>query len=419
MAAVPHLLLVCPRSDVLGKLLGLPVALTVVHRPGGDRALEESLAARVVDADFQSPEALLAVARDVHAWRPVDAVLGLTELSLYPVGVVADALGARGNAAATVACAQDKAAMRRLLHERGVSTTAHRVCTDAAQAAEFARACPAGIVLKPVQGNGGTGVHVVRHAGELAAAWAWTTGAKAAWAWSKADAEAARATEVLAEELLTGSEFSVETLTVEGRHQVLAVTRKHTTGPPHFVETGHDLPAALPAPQHTAVVSAALAALDAIGYAWGPCHTEVMLADDGERATVIEINVRQGGDQIWELVQHVTGIDMIYGAVAALAHAAPPPPATPLAGGAAIRYLAPAPGLVTAVEGLADALAVEGVIRAGELPSPGDEVAPLGDSWNRCGHVIATGPDPKSAAAAAEAAVARIVIRTERQPEAR
>ncbi len=419
MAAVPHLLLVCPRPDVLGKLLGLPVALTVVHRPGGDRALEESLAARVVDADFQSPDALLAVARDVHARRPLDAVLGLTELSLYPVAVVADALGVRGNAAATVARAQDKAAMRRVLRERGLATAAHRVCATEEEAAHFARTCPGGIVLKPVEGNGGTGVHVVRHPGELAAAWAWTTGAKAAWAWSKEDAAGAAPVRVLAEELLTGREFSVETLTVDGRHQVLAVTRKHTTGPPHFVETGHDLPAALPEPQQSALVAAALGALDAIGYAWGPCHTEVMLAEDGERATVIEINVRQGGDQIWELVQHVTGIDMIYGAVAALAHAAPPPPAMPLAGGAAIRYLTPAPGRVTAVEGLERALAVEGVIRLGELPSPGDEVAPLGDSWNRAGHVIATGPDPKSAATAAEAAAAHLVIRTERQPEAR
>ncbi|MFD0385916.1 hypothetical protein ACFQ2B_36655 [Streptomyces stramineus] len=42
---------------------------------------------------------------------------------------------------------------------------------------------------------------------------------------------------------------------------------------------------------------------------------------------------------------------------------------------------------------------------------------PLGDSWNRTGYVVATGPDAKAAGAAAEAAAARIAIRTE--PEAR
>src|SRR5262249_37607985 len=73
---VPHLLLVCPRSDVLGKLLGLPVALTVVHRPGGDRAMEESLSLQVIDAEFTDQDKLLAAARDVHRRRPLDAILG-------------------------------------------------------------------------------------------------------------------------------------------------------------------------------------------------------------------------------------------------------------------------------------------------------------------------------------------------------
>ncbi|MFD0385917.1 acetyl-CoA carboxylase biotin carboxylase subunit family protein [Streptomyces stramineus] len=322
MTSVPHLLLVCPRTDILGKLLGLPVALTVVHRPGGDRELEEATALRVVDADFQDPDALLATAREVHARRPLDAVLGMTELSLYPVSVVADVLGVRGNGAATVALAQNKAAMRRLLHERGVSSTAHRLCATAGDAAEFLRDHPGGIVLKPVDGNGGTGVHLVRDAGELAAAWAWTTGAKAAWAWSK---EATGAPRVLAEEYLSGQEFSVESLSADGRHRALMVTRKYSSGPPHFVETGHDQPAGLAEPACTAVTSAALDALDAIGYRWGPAHTEVMLSADGARATVVEINARQGGDQLWELTQHTTGTDLLLWSVLALAHAAPPP----------------------------------------------------------------------------------------------
>jgi hypothetical protein len=138
-----------------------------------------------------------------------------------------------------------------------------------------------------------------------------------------------------------------------------------------------------------------------------------MLAEDGERATVVEINARQGGDQIWELVHHVTGVDLLQGAVLALAHGVLPGPATGLAGGASIRYLTPRPGRVTEVTGVAEALAVEGVIRIGELPSVGDELAPLGDSWNRAGHVVAAGPDPKSAADAADTAAALLGVRTD------
>ncbi|MFD5819516.1 ATP-grasp domain-containing protein [Streptomyces sp. NPDC127038] len=411
-APVPHLLLICPRHDILGKFVGLPVALTVVHRPGGDRKLEESLALAVVDADFTDPDALLAVAREVHARRPVDAVLGLTELSLRPASVVAEALGARGNPPATLALTQDKAAMRARLRDRGLGTVAHRVCTGMDEARELLARCPAGVILKPVDGNGGTGVHLVRTEAELAGAWAWTSGARTGFAWPQGES----ASRVLAEEFLTGQEFSVESLSAAGRHQVLAVTRKHTSGAPHFVETGHDLPAPLPPGAYGTIVGAALNALDAVGYAWGPCHTEVMLAEDGERATVVEINARQGGDQIWELVHHVTGIDMLQGAVLALAHGALPGPVTGHAGGASIRYLTPRPGRVTEVTGTAEALAMEGVIRVGELPDVGAVLLPLGDSWNRAGHVVAAGPDPKAAADAADAAAARIVVRTDQEP---
>lgn len=391
------------------KLLGLPVAITIVHRPGGDRKQEQAIALRVVDADFTDADELLAAAREIHGWRRIDAILGLTELSLYPVSVVATELGARGNSPATLRYTQDKAAMRQRLADCGVSTTAHRVCADVAEAAEFARDCPNGMILKPVDGNGGTGVFLVREPSALAAGWTWTAASAGAWAW---EAKAKRRPRVLAEEYLTGREFSVETLSTDGKHRVLAVTAKHTTGPPYFVETGHDVPAVLPAAHHTAVTGTALDALDAIGYTWGPAHTEVMLSEDGERATIIEINARQGGDQIWEMVELVTGGDMIIGSVLTLAHGSPPPALAIRSGGAAIRYLTPNPGRVISVEGLVDALAVEGVLRVSDLCRPGDIVKPLGDSWNRTGYVLTAAASTSAAAAAAEVAASHLRIHT-------
>lgn len=410
MARIPHLLLVCPRSDVLGKLLGLPVAVTVVHRPGGDRAAEQACALGVVDSDFTDRAALMATALEVHEQRPLDAVLGLTELSLFPTSVVGQAVGARGNPPQSVAYALDKASMRRRLADCGADSSAYRVCTSLQEAADFARRHPAGIVLKPVSGNGGTGVSLVRDPGELAAAWAWTTTATGGWGWSGGDKP--RQMKVLAEEYLTGEEFSVETLSAAGEHHLLAVTRKKTSGPPHFVETGHELPAVLPDRQRAAIAGAALCALDAIGYQWGPAHTEVMLREDGERATVVEINVRQGGDQIWEMVHLAGGVDMIAGAVLTLAYGEAVLPGAPTHRGAAIRYLPAEPGRVVAVDGMADALAVDGVVRVGELREIGAEVPPLGDSWGRNGWVLAGGPDTASAVAAADLAVSRIAIRT-------
>jgi biotin carboxylase len=411
MTDYPHLLLICPRSEILGKLIGLPVALTLVHRPGGDRALEDAVAMRVIDADFTNPQELLDAARKVHDRRRIDAVLGMTELSLYPASIVADALGARGSAPDTVHLAQNKAAMRDRLAGQGVSVTAHRICETVDDAREFAAAHPAGTILKPVNGNGGTGVMLAREPSEIEAAWAWTCGAQGGWAWH--DSGNPPGPVVLAEEFLSGQEYSVETITVDGRHHILAVTGKHTTEEPHFVETGHDVQAEVSPAGRSLISRAAIDALDAIDYRWGASHTEVMLAPGETRATVVEINARHGGDQIWELVELVTGTDMIGGSVASLAHGELPAARAVRAGGAAIRYLTARPGRVAGIDGVDDALALDGVLRIGELCKVGDLLQPLGNSWNRSGYLIAVGADAQTARATAEEAIQRISVRVD------
>lgn len=42
-----------------------------------------------------------------------------------------------------------------------------------------------------------------------------------------------------------GKEYSVESLSYHGRHQVIQITEKITSGPPHCVELGHMQPALL------------------------------------------------------------------------------------------------------------------------------------------------------------------------------
>ena len=43
----------------------------------------------------------------------------------------------------------------------------------------------------------------------------------------------------LVEEFVTGQEYSVECISYHGEHHFLALTKKYTTGAPHFIETGH------------------------------------------------------------------------------------------------------------------------------------------------------------------------------------
>ena len=100
---------------------------------------------------------------------------------------------------------------------------------------------------------------------------------------------------MIAEAVLSGSEFSVEAMSVDGRHEILAITGKLTTGEPEFVELGHWQPAELRSDQRDAVVNRTVEILDAIGHRTGPSHTEVMV--DGPNIGLIETHTRFGGDR--------------------------------------------------------------------------------------------------------------------------
>lgn len=115
----------------------------------------------------------------------------------------------------------------------------------------------------------------------------------------------------LIEEFIEGEEYSVEYLTVNGRHHFLALTRKYTTGAPRFVEKGHMEPAKVEDFVLAKIKSVVEKALDTLEIRNGASHSEVKIDDIG-RIWIIEIGGRMGGDLIGShLVYYSTGIDFL------------------------------------------------------------------------------------------------------------
>ena len=81
----------------------------------------------------------------------------------------------------------------------------------------------------------------------------------------------ARATEqsfekkAIIEEYIEGAEYSVETISYQGTHTLLAITKKYTTGNPHYIEVGHLEPAPLSTETEEKVKETVFAALSALG----------------------------------------------------------------------------------------------------------------------------------------------------------
>jgi biotin carboxylase len=264
------------------------------------------------------------------------------------------------------------------------------LCRSLDEVVEFRQSLAgAPIVVKPVTGAGSAGVRLIRNDDDLHATWHSIAGLK--W-WALLDnAENA----VIAEAVLTGDEFSVEAMSVDGHHEVVAVTGKLTTGAPEFVELGHWQPAQLRDDQRQAVIARTIEVLDAIGHRTGPSHTEVMV--DGLEIGVIETHTRFGGDQIWELTQLTTGRHFATETIFALL-GLDAPEAGPRHGAAAMRKLD------WADPERADEVAwQEGVVRLSR-PSPRrpEDVAAIADSSDLTGYVLTVGDDVHEAWSLAE-----------------
>ena len=117
------------------------------------------------------------------------------------------------------------------------------------------------------------------------------------------------------EEFVTGREISVEAISYQGRHTILQITDKVTTGSPYFVELEHHQPSTLPGQIQSEVKAIVLKALDALHIEYGASHSELKITEDGD-IRVIEIGARMGGDFIGStLVRLSTGYDFLEGVI--------------------------------------------------------------------------------------------------------
>jgi biotin carboxylase len=383
-----HVLLVGGRGHELPKVERLGLRYSMIQIPERVTAAQRAGAARYAVRDYRRLGDILPLVRQWHAEDRFDAVLSFTEYGLEPASRCAMELGVPGGNLQAVLATRDKTRTRAVLDRHGLSPVRHRLCTGPADAHAFLASLGGPMVIKPVDGGLSEGVYVVATPAELDERWPWTCAMAAGGP-------------VLAEEYLSGPEYSVESLSREGKHEIVMITEKVTAREPGFVELGHQMPARLTPGERTAVEDLVTAFLDAIGQATGPVHSELRITPAGPR--LIEAQTRIGGDQIWEMCETVTGIDMITETLTALL-GLPPPPRVSAAPAAAIRFFGHENIRVAGVDGLEAARTAPGVVRVVCTLGPGQDLGPLNSSQARQGYVLCTGASTDQAVAAAEAA---------------
>ena len=88
-------------------------------------------------------------------------------------------------------------------------------------------------------------------------------------------------------------EYSYQTIAYHGTHTNLAVTKKYTTGAPHFIEIGHVQPSGLSEEMLKKVRSVMYPALDALKITDGASHGEFRITPEAVSYTHLDVYKRQ------------------------------------------------------------------------------------------------------------------------------
>lgn len=240
-------------------------------------------------------EEILAKCRQIDP----DGVCSIgSDLAVLTVNYVQRGLGKHANGEECDRVSTNKYLMREAFCRAGMPTPKHGRISSGDAAATVAANMTFPLIVKPVDRSGSRAINKVEEMEGL----------------ERAVREACKvsfAGEAIIEEFIVGEEYSCECISYEGEHAMLALTRKYTSGSPHFIEYGHDEPAGISEEESRLVRDAVFRGLDALGIRYGASHSEFFITPD-RQVRIVEIGARMGGDFIGsDLVQLSTGYDYV------------------------------------------------------------------------------------------------------------
>lgn len=244
-----------------------------------------------LDVDLEDWEAAEAALRRVHDTRPLDAVLGVYDAHLPLAAYLAARLGVRGLGLRAALACHDKIRMRMLLAGGGVRVPDHLPAADPADAFAAARRLGLPVVVKKATGSGGRGSMLCRSAGEVTHA-----------------VEVLGPTPLIVERAVEGPEYAVQSVTSDGRTEVVSILAQHVGPGPRQAETGYDFPSGLAPERESELAAFVTRALAVLGFDHAVSHVQVRLTEDGP--VLINVAARPPGGQLCAATERVSGIDL-------------------------------------------------------------------------------------------------------------
>jgi biotin carboxylase len=365
---------------------------------------ESTVPDHLLTVDFTNPAAAAETAARFAARRPLDAVVGVDDLTAVAAAAIAERLGLRANLVAAVSAARDKYQMRQCLAAAGVRVPRFRRIAIKDDPFLAARGVAFPCVVKPLSLSASRGVIRADTIDQFMAA---LRRIAALLARDDVEVSGDAAQYVLAEQYIAGIEVALEGLLVDGELKTLALFDKpDPLVGPFFEETIYVTPSRLPADIQAAIGRTTADACAALGLREGPVHAELRVNDAGP--WIIEVAARSIGGLCSRTLRFGTGMtleEIILRQALGL-----PIASLEREGKAAGVMMLPIPraGTLRAVHGVEDAAGVAGIEDVAITVHVGQPLEPLPEGWRYLGFIFARGAQPDDVEQALRDATARL-----------
>ena len=253
------------------------------------------------------------------------------------------------------------------------------------------------LVIKPVDNSGSRGVALVDGPEQLQDAFS-------------AALENSKNGKVVLEEFVSGTELTIEGLSVNGHHHILAISDKFKPEGSYRVATQLAYPAELSDSMKAEVIKLITSAYDAAEVDNTPTHSEIIVTPDGPK--IVEIGCRGGGFYVFtRVVEAASGYDIIGNWTRMCVGDIIDEP-KPLRRGVVLRFYAAVPGKLVSVKGVEEAKKMEGV-ETDLFLKPGDIIPELKTDGSRTGWMLVRGNDRAHAIARADIVSETVKFETE------
>ncbi|MBU3107645.1 ATP-grasp domain-containing protein [Clostridium gasigenes] len=253
----------------------------------------ERVADKFYPISITEKELICDVCKEIN---PKGIVSIASDLAVVTVNYIADKLGLVGNSEYSTIVSTNKYEMRKALRLSNVNCPRFIKVKSEQECDCIGLTYP--LIVKPVDRSGSRGIYKVLNNTQLKLA-------------VINSLEQSFIKEVIVEEFIIGKEYSVEYISINGKHKFLALTEKVTTGAPNFIEVGHIQPANINKDILESIKINVEMSLDALDIKVGASHSEVLINEIDE-VFIVEIGARMGGDCIGsDLVEISTGNDFV------------------------------------------------------------------------------------------------------------